>query len=130
VQCLASPLAGYLAPPIAAGYLAQRGDPQGFAVIERSFASALAATKMLACKQFFFFVPFHGTRDPSDRGIDIVTLFDRALSDPDSAIQWQALVQLRQLDVRLFRPILERYVQSAADDHLRAVARAILSAHP
>lgn len=129
VHALASPPEGYLAPPIAAGYLAQRGDPQGFPVIERCFASALAATKMLACKQFFFFVPFHGTRDPSGREIDVVALFDRALSDPDSDIQWQALVQLRQLDVGLFGPILERYRQSAVDDHLRTVASGILSAH-
>jgi hypothetical protein len=82
---------------------------------------------MLACKQLFFFMRFHGKQDRTGNDIDVLALFERALTDSDTNIQWQALVQMRQLDVAMFRSILDSYVRTSTDEHLRKVASDILS---
>jgi HEAT repeat protein len=126
VKCLDYPLDAYLCPAIAAGYLAQLGDPQGYPIIVRSFDVDIAAVRMLACKQLYFFVPFQGMQDRQGNTVDVLPLFARALKDSDDSIQWQALVQLRQVRLPDARAILESYVGSTADEQLRQTARGIL----
>lgn len=126
VECLGCPLNAYLFPPIAAGYLARLGDPQSFQTIVRCFDIDISAIRMLACKQLYFFVPFQGVQDSDGNVIDVYRLFDRALKDPDTDIQWQALVQLRELRAPAVKQILEDYIKTATDEHLRNVAREIL----
>ena len=85
VELLSYPIEAYLFPPIAAGYLAQLGDSQGYDVVVRCLESENPAVRMVGCKQIYFFAPFH----------DVSQLFERALNDADTNIQWQASVQLR-----------------------------------
>src|SRR6185369_3613859 len=85
VELLSYPIEAYLFPPIAAGYLAQLGDSQGFDVVVTCLVSDNPAVRMVGCKQIYFFAPFH----------DVSQLFERALNDADTNIQWQASVQLR-----------------------------------
>jgi len=90
VKLLSYPIEAYVFPPIAAGYLAQLGDSQGYDVVVRCLESENPAVRMVGCKQIYFFARFH----------DVSPLFERALSDADTNIQWQASVQLRSLGGR------------------------------
>jgi len=90
VHLLSYPIEAYLFPPIAAGYLAQLGDSQGYPVVVRCLESGNPAVRMLGCKQIYFFARFQ----------DVSALFERALNDADTNIQWQASVQLRSLGGR------------------------------
>ena len=128
IQCLDYRLDAYLCPAIAAGYLAQLDDPRGFQIIVRSFNVSIAAIRMLACKQLYFFVPFQDTQDRYGNLIDVFPVFKRALKDADTNIQWQALVQLRGICSTKFCKILENYIEQAADEQLRELAKAILKA--
>lgn len=125
-QCLSYRLDAYLFPAIAAGYLAQLGDPQGFKTIVRCFDVDIPAIRMLACKQLYFFAPFQGLQEGDGNTIDVYRLFDRALKDQDTNIQWQALVQLREIHPPDFRDFLESYMQDTADEQLWDIAKAIL----
>ena len=116
-DCLFLPPDAYVAAPLAAGYLARLGDPSGFDTVQRAFEVPLAPIRVLACKQLWFFVPFHGRE-----GLDVFAAFERALSDPDPGVGWQALVQLRELDHPEARSLLERYARNGADEGLRAAA--------
>jgi HEAT repeat protein len=87
VQLLSYPIEAYLFPPIAAGYLAQLGDPQGYQVVVRCLESDNPAVRMLGCKQIYFFAKFQ----------DVNPLFEQALKDTDANIQWQASVQVREI---------------------------------
>lgn len=120
IRALEQPAEGYLSSLTAAGYLAQLGDPRGFGKVAAALGSDLAAVKMLACKQLYFFQPYHS---PS---MDVVALFARALDDPDPNVQWQALAQVRELKAPEFRAALSRYVDRTSDQSNRAVAREIL----
>ena len=126
VQCLGYPLDAYLFPAIAAGYLAQLGDPQGFKTIFSCFNVDVAAIRMLACKQLYFFVPFSGEHDRDGNAMDVYHLFDRALKDSDTNVQWQALVQLREIRSLNARKILGSYIEKTADEQLSGVAKKIL----
>jgi len=126
IRCLGYRLDAYICPAIAAGYLAQLGDPQGFQIIVKSFEVDIPAVRMLACKQLYFFVPFHGAKDKGGNPIDIFRVFERALKDADTNIQWQALVQLRQIRSAETKNILEIYIEQTGDEQLRDVAREIV----
>jgi hypothetical protein len=126
IECLSFQLDAYLCPPMAAGYLAQLGDPRGFQVIAKCFDVEIPAIRMLACKQLFHFLPFDGTTDESGNRIDVFALYDRALKDSSADIQWQALVQLREIRSPRSKKILEDYSEAAGDEQLRAVAKGIL----
>jgi hypothetical protein len=117
-ECLGYRIDAYICPSLAAAYLAHLGDPSGFPIIVQCFDSNLSAVRMVACKQLYFFVPFQGGQ--------ILSLFDRALKDEDTNIQWQALVQLRELGLHESRGILESYVGTAVDEGLRNTAKGIL----
>ena len=127
VQYLDYPPEAYVFPPKAAGYLAQLGLPQGYKTIVRCMELENVAVRMLACKQIYFFVQFDGLQDAEQNRVDVGLLFERALNDPDTNVQWQALVQLRELQSPKFRKILEQYVERADDATLREFAQAILS---
>jgi len=126
-QCLGYPVDAYLFPAIAAGYLAQLGDPQGFNTIVKCFDVDIQAIRILACKQLYFFVRFQGQQDQDGGSIDVYPLFERALKDTDTDVQWQALAQLREIRLPGFKKILESYVETAPDEKLRDVAREILA---
>ncbi len=81
---------------------------------------------MLACKQLFFFLPFHGKQDASGVTMDVVALLERALEYPDAGLQWQALAQLRETREPAFVDVVRRYVGRAEDASLRSMAQAIL----
>jgi len=85
-RALDRPVGPYLSPVLAAGYLAQLGDPSGFAVVREGLASDLLAVRMLACKQLAFFLSFP---DVDARG-----LLELALEDPDPSVRRQARVEL------------------------------------
>jgi hypothetical protein len=87
VELLSYPIEAYVFPPIAAGYLAQLGDQQGYQVVVRCLESENPAVRMVGCKQIYFFTKFQ----------DVSPLFERALNDPDTNVQWQASVQLREI---------------------------------
>jgi hypothetical protein len=126
IQCLNYTLDAYLFPAIAAGYLVRLGDPRGFKTIVRCFDVDIPEIRMLACKQLYFFVPFQGVQDKDGNTIDVYGLFDRALKDSDTDIQWQALVQLREIGSSNAGKILESYIIMTANEELRDVAKAIL----
>lgn len=127
IDCLNYPVDAYLFPAIAAGYLAQLGDPQGFSTILKCFEVNIPAIRMLACKQLYFFVRFHGQQNENGSVIDVYDLFNRALKDSDTDIQWQALAQLKHTHSDEARKVLEHYVESAQDEQLRKEAREILT---
>jgi HEAT repeat protein len=118
-RALERPVQGFLSTISAAGYLAQLGDPRGFPNIVEALNSELDAFKMLACKQLFFFMPFEGQ-------IDVAAAFGRALDDSDTNMQWQALVQIQQLDARSLIPVLQTYLTSVVDPSLRQFAMDIV----
>jgi len=122
-NALRRPLGAYLSPVLAAGYLAQLGDPSGFPVIREALGHELLAIRMLACKQLFFFVPYQGQ-------VDALGLFERALEDRDPTVQGQALAQLRSLRSPATRPMLEKYLKHVEDRYLRDLAREIVEALP
>jgi HEAT repeat protein len=126
VQCLGYPVDAYLFPAIAAGYLAQLGDPQGFNTVVKCFDVDIPAIRMLACKQLYFFVRFQGQQDKDGNPIDVYRLLNRALKDTDTDLQWQALVQLREIRSTISKKILESYAENTQDEKLRDVAREIL----
>jgi hypothetical protein len=88
-EALERPLAAYLSPVLAAGHLAQLGDPSGFPVVLAGLDGELLATKMLACKQLYFFARYDD--------VDAVAALERAAEDPDPSVGRQARVQLREL---------------------------------
>ena len=126
INCLDYPLDAYFCPPIAAGYLAKLGDPQGYQTIAGSLDIDNAVIKMAACKQLYFFLPFDGQEDKGGNPIDVFHEFGRALDAPDANIQWQALAQLREIRSPKSVPILERYIENSTDEGLSDVARRIL----
>ncbi|HEY7340994.1 MAG TPA: HEAT repeat domain-containing protein [Ktedonobacterales bacterium] len=129
VTCLERQLDAYVSPPIAAGYLAQLGDPQGFSVVARAFE--IETARLLACKQLFFFAPFQEKTLVNGETVDIFPLFARALRDGDVYMQSQALAQLHDLRPAAARQMLADYiVDEAPNDVLRQSAEAILAALP
>jgi HEAT repeat protein len=120
-ECLELPPDAYLAAPLAAGYLARLGDPAGFDVVRRALDVPLAPIRVLACKQLWFFVPFH-----EEGVLDVFAAFHRALEDDDSGVRWQAFVQLQELEHPKARELLAAYAESGSDEALRgAAARAL-----
>src|SRR4029077_8679818 len=100
VQCLSYPVDAYIFPAIAAGYLAQMGDSQGFNTVDKCVNAEVPAVRILACKQLYFFLPFHGQRSKDGQLIDVYGLFERALNDTEIDVQWQALAQMREIRSR------------------------------
>jgi HEAT repeat protein len=129
-ESMQRPLGAYLSPVLAAGYLARLGDPSGFPVVREALGSDLLATKMLACKQLFFFLPFQGTVDGQGSGVDALGLLEQALEDQDTTVQGQALAQLRSLRSVETRPLLENYLDQVEDPYLRDLAREIVKDLP
>jgi len=127
IKLLSYPLDAYTAPPIAAGYLAILGDPRGFPVIVRAFGVDLDSTKVSACKQLFFFVPYHGAADAEGNAVNVINAFDMALKEPNEDVQWQALVQLREIDAPGFCEIVENYKERTQDQAFRDIAGEILT---
>lgn len=128
--CLDVPLTFSVVAAIAAGYLARLGQPHGYARIREAFASEIVAVRMVACKQLYFFVPFHGQPDRSGQPIDVAQEFARALQDPDAGVQWQALYQLRELRLPMMRGALEQYIQAGAGAAYIDLARQIIAQLP
>lgn len=129
VACLGRPLDAYVSPPIAAGYLAQLGDPQGYGVVVRAFEVETA--HLLACKQVFFFTPFQGETLTTGETVDVFSLFARALDEGDQYVQAQALTQLAELRPAAARTTLTDYIASdAPTGALRRDAEAILATLP
>lgn len=126
-KCLRYPLDAYLCPPVAAGYLAQLGDAWGFAVIVTALQQPLAMLRMMACKQLYFFMPFHGMRANGQERLHVLAQFERALNDPDREIRWQAVVQLRELTSEPARALLRRFAANTSDEQLRRAAQAVLT---
>jgi HEAT repeat protein len=126
LDSLQRPLTAYLSPILAAGYLAQLGDSSGLPVERAGLESDFLATSMLACKQLFFFMPFHGKTDSSGSRIDVLELFTLALNNPDPTVQAQALGQLRLLRRPETRMLLESYLERTEDRYLGDLARQIL----
>jgi len=108
-KCLAYPLNAYLCPPVAAGYLARLDDAQGFPIIVAGQQQELSTIRMMSCKQLYFFMPFHGSRDDKGQTRDVLAQFERALQDPEQDIQWQAMTQLREIQSPEAHALLERY---------------------
>jgi HEAT repeat protein len=129
-EALQRPLGAYLSPVLAAGYLAQLNDPSGFPVVREALGSDLLATKMLACKQLFFFVPFQGVADGHGSLVDALGLFEQALEDEDSTVQGQALAQLRSMRSAETRPLLENYLGRVESPYLKELAREIVEDLP
>lgn len=129
VASLGRQLDAYVSPPIAAGYLAQLGDPQGFGIIAGAFAVETA--RLLACQQLFFFAPFQGETLATGETVDVFALFARALHEGDQYAQAQALAQLAELRPAAARQMLGDYIASdAPTDALRQKAEAILTTLP
>lgn len=127
VQCMTYPVDAYLFPAIAAGYLARLGDPRGFQTVVSCLDLNISAIRMIACKQLYFFVPFQGTPDVTGKPIDVLYEFGRALKDLDSAVQWQALVQLRELRAPGSRVVLRDFVEDTTDEQLLDLAKNTLA---
>lgn len=124
--CLNYPVNAYLCPSVAAGYLARLGDPEGFPVIGKCFDVDNLIVRLAACKQLYFFAPFHDTADSDGEPLDVFAQFDRALRDPHTDIHWTALVQLREMWSPEVKSILNAYVASAPNGQLRDAAQRIL----
>jgi hypothetical protein len=124
-EVLGYSIEGSVSPPIAAGYLAQLGEKQGFPVIEKSMASTNELVRMVGCKQIFFFARFEGEARSGDHAIDVMALFAQALADPAPDAAWQALVQLKELRLPKSKIILEAFIQTSHDPQLREMATQI-----
>ncbi|WP_030437492.1 HEAT repeat domain-containing protein [Actinoplanes subtropicus] len=102
-----------LSRPRAAGYLARLGDRSGRPAIEDGLRSDHVPIRMTAARQL------HAFAAPD--------LFRDALADPSTDVQWQALVQLRHLELTPeMRDVLRDYARTAADDNLRRIARELV----
>lgn len=126
IECLGLPIDAFLCPSIAAGDLARLGDPRGYPVVVRCFDVEITAIRMIACKQVFFFVPFQDQPVGSEK-VDAFALFDRALRDTDEGVQWQALVQLRELRSPQARGLLEDVARRSTSQANREIAAEILA---
>jgi hypothetical protein len=125
-DCLSLPLEGYIAAPLAAGFLARLNDERGFQTIVRGLDSRFPEIRMIACKQIYFFIRWHGERDPNGQRIDVYQQFGKALQDSNEDIAWQALVQIRQISAAELRSLLVDFVAKPHDAQLLGVARDIL----
>jgi HEAT repeat protein len=123
-EALQRPVGAYLSPVLAAGYLAQLGDPSGCVVVGTALGSDLSAIRMLACKQLVFFLPFQGQGQVPGAGT--FALFEQALRDHDGTVQGEVLAQLQSLRSAETKPLLENYIDQAHDPSLRDVAQGIL----
>jgi hypothetical protein len=126
VAAVARPAEFELGPLFAAGYLAQSGDPRGFPAIVRALEGDAPARRMLACKQLHFFMPFQGRFGPTGEVVDVVGAFRQALAHSDTALHWQALVQLRETSDPAFVELVRCYAVRAPDAALASLARSIL----
>jgi len=127
VQCLSYPVDAYLFPAIAAGFLAQLGDPRGFSTVASCLDQEIPAIRLIASKQLYFFVPFQGQPDATGKPVEVLHEFSRALRDANPDVQWQALVQLRELRLQDSRDILREFAEDTSDEQLREVANATLA---
>ena len=121
-SCLALPMNAYVAPPLAAGYLARLGDFRGAPIIERGLASDNSTVRMIAAKQLAFFVPFDGERLADGSVADVWGWFRLALADPLPDIQWQAVVELSHVSGSVADELLAGYAESGPDPAARARA--------
>jgi HEAT repeat protein len=128
IELLGYPLNAYVSPAPAAGYLARLDDPRGFDVVVEGLGLDIAAVRMIACKQLYFFVPFHGRATAPGPTIDVYGAFATALTDPDPTTRWQALVQLHDLRAPESRVALREFMQATSDPVLLRLANATLVA--
>ncbi len=122
-EAVSLPLGPSLGPVLAAGFLAQLGEPVGLPLVRAALDSEFLATRMLAAKQLYFFA-VGGAARPLDE------LFGPALGHPDPAVQRQSLAELGFLGSPSSRPLLEQYVATTDDEQLRDLAHGILCSLP
>jgi HEAT repeat protein len=127
-SCLTLPMNAYVAPPLAAGYLAQLGDPRGAPVVGRGLASDNSTVRMIATKQLAFFVPFDGEMSADGSVVDVWGWFRLALADPLPDVQWQAVVELGLIADPVADELLAAYAESGADPASRSRAARALEA--
>jgi hypothetical protein len=87
----------------------------------------IPAIRLIASKQLYFFVPFQGQPDATGKPVEVLHEFSRALRDANPDVQWQALVQLRELRLQDSRDILREFAEDTSDEQLREVANATLA---
>jgi len=106
----------FIAPAIAAGYLARAGDPSGLPTVRRSFDVDNVAVRISACKRISDFLPYPEAEH------DVDELFERALADPEPDVVWQALLQLREIRTAAATALLERAAHELRDTTSRELA--------
>jgi HEAT repeat protein len=126
VDCLRLPVAGHLAPLLAAGFLARLGDPQGFDAIVQGIQSDNAITRNVACKQLYYFTPYQGSPGKDGRPMNVMALFETALKNGNADMRWMALMQLRELRMPEARPMLETFASATDEPRMRDYATLIL----
>jgi HEAT repeat protein len=77
-RLLELPVAGNVAPLVAAGYLAELGDPSGVPVVDDGLGQDVPTLRVIAAKQLGYFVA---------HGIDVGTQLDRARGDDNDEVR-------------------------------------------
>jgi HEAT repeat protein len=106
----------YLSPVRAAGRLARLGDLSGEPVIQEGLTNEFIATRMLSCKQVYFFAASAGWAG----------LVAAALADEDLTVQREILLQLGSQRSPAIVPVLREYLRRTEDPMLVRRATEIL----
>jgi hypothetical protein len=125
-RCLDQPIDAFVAPSLAAGYLAQLGDFRGAGTIEAALGADNLIVRMVAAKQLYFFIPFARSEGGRAGGPDVWGWFRRALDDPETDVHWQAVVELGSSEDDAVRTLLADYVANGRDPSVRAQAARLL----
>jgi hypothetical protein len=87
-----------LSAPLAAGLLAELGDPSGIKTMKMALSSELGYVRLNAVQYLPSFVPLHGLEDGSGQTIDVWDLYCQAMKDVDIQVKATAEMQLQELN--------------------------------
>jgi len=109
----------------AAFFLAQLGDPSGYAALIRTAGGDIAHYRLMALRHAIAFSPWNG-KQIGELTIDVASLLSHALSDPDPLVRQEMPFYLEELGVANLRQLLEPVARGDDSEPVRTAARIVL----
>lgn len=113
----------------AAFYLAQMGDPSGYAALVRTLHSEIPHYRLMALRHAIAFLPYEGQK-VNDLDVDVRALLVERLADSDEIVRSEVPFYLEELQTPDLRDLLQPVEQHDHSPSVRTAARIVLDRNP